>query len=297
MENKHPGVLAAYKAGKSVNLKIVVKDEVGNLGTASPEEGTSGNAGTAIFDNKEPEVSRLFPNTTDLKDKKVGGPEDTQNPIFRISEAADSILARYDGSEEGFLDVAGLAADKSNVGKNIELLFDGDNVLQEDDVYDLQVYVEDLAGYIGTSELQIGLTFDNSLVNPSADEFTIDTFTSDDKNKNKPSVIAGQALKLTVTANDTELDRAAVTYDTDGVQVSTKDSDGNLVSGVSYSGTGVMDDDDGDGSATLDGDTWTAGVFDGITLISKQAGTLTVSVTENGRRRCCEHYGGSRDYR
>ena len=58
------------------------------------------------------------------------------------------------------------------------------------------------------------------------------------------------------------------------------DSDGNMVSSVSYSGTGVMDN--GDGSATLDGDTWTAGVFEGIQLISEKAGTFTVAVTEMG---------------
>ena len=274
----HVGNKKVYNAGKAANLKIGVRDRVGNLATASPKKGDSGNAGTAIFDNKAPEVQRLFPNNDDLKDSgnKIGGPEQTQNPVFRITEAVDSMLVRYEGDD--ILDIAGSAAQRSTVDQNIRFSFLGDNALQEGQVYSLEVYVKDLAGYVGTSGLQTDLTFDNALVNPSADEFTLVTTTSDGKNEDKNSVIAGQALILSVTAMDTKLKRPAVTYSKDGVQVSTTDSDGNLVSGVSYSGTGVTDS--GDGTATLDGDTWTAGVFDGIEMDPTQAGSFTVSVRD-----------------
>ena len=51
------------------------------------------------------------------------------------------------------------------------------------------------------------MTFDNNIVNPSADEFVLVTNTSDRvaARKNKPSVIAGQALLLDVTARDATL--------------------------------------------------------------------------------------------
>ena len=277
---KHPGKVenTKYNKGAAANLKIGVRDKVGNLATASPKKGKSGNAGTAIFDNKAPEVQRLFPNNDDLKvgGNKIGGPEQTQNPVFRITEAVDSMLVRYEGDD--ILDVAGTAAQRSTVDQNIRIPFLGDNALQEGQVYSLEVYVKDLAGYVGTSGLQTDLTFDNALVNPSADEFTLVTTTSDGENEDKNSVIAGQALILSVTAMDTKLKRAAVTYSKDGVQVSTTDSDGNLVSGVSYSGTGVTDS--GDGTATLDGDTWNAGVFDGFEMDPTQAGSFTVSVRD-----------------
>ncbi len=274
---QHPGVLKKYNKGAAANLKIGVRDEVGNLGTVSPKKGTSGNAGQAIFDNLAPTVSRLFPNTDDLSDNKIGG--GTQHPVFRISEAADSILVRYEGSD-GILEVAGTAAQKSTVGQNIRISFLGDEMLQQDDVYDLQVYVRDKAGYVGTSGRQLGLTFDNNIVNPSADQFVLVTTTTGGGNKNKPAVIAGQALHLEVTARDATLKKTAVTYSADGVMVSATDSDGNMVSEVSFGGTGVTDN--GDGSATLNGDTWTAGVFEGIVVISEKAGTFTVAVTEMG---------------
>ena len=128
--------------------------------------------------------------------------------------------------------------------------------------------------------------------------FTLETNTSDraDGNKNKPSVIAGQALLLDVTAIDSELnDRAAFTYSTDGVQVSTKDSDGNLVSAVSYSGTGVVDNENG--SATLDGDTLECRGVRRYYADIKAGGYFHCLCDREGRRRCCEHYGGCRDYR
>ena len=139
---KHPGKVqnTQYNKGKAANLKIGVRDEVGNLGTASPKQGTSGNAGQAIFDNKAPEVQRLFPNTDDLSDNKIGG--GTQHPVFRITEAVDSLLVRYEGSD-GILEVAGTAAHKDKGEQNIRISFLGDNAASARcDVYDLQVYVQ-----------------------------------------------------------------------------------------------------------------------------------------------------------
>ena len=168
---KHPGLVqnTQYNKGKAANLKIGVRDRVGNLGTASPKEGTSGNAGTAIFDNKAPEVERLFPNTDDLPDDlKIGGAGQTHFPVFRITEVADSILVRYEGSD-GVIEVPGTADQKDDVNENIRISFIDPNDLKQDDVYDMQVYVRDLAGYVGYSDKQEGLVFDNSVVNPSAD--------------------------------------------------------------------------------------------------------------------------------
>ena len=92
-------------------------------------------------------LSRLFPNTADLEpyDLKIGGPEGTQHPVFRLNEAVDSILARYEGGGD-ILEVAGTDAQNSTVNNNIRIRFMGDNALQDGEVYDLQVYVRDLAG-------------------------------------------------------------------------------------------------------------------------------------------------------
>ena len=76
---KAPHQETAHNKGKSVVLQIVAMDPSGNSSVpASPVAGTSGAAGTAIYDNKAPVIQRLFPNNTDLARQKpvrrsVGG--------------------------------------------------------------------------------------------------------------------------------------------------------------------------------------------------------------------------------
>ncbi len=289
-ENKHPAVDAAV-GGSDVALQVVVKDLVGNKGTGTPD-------GQAIFDSKAPGVMDLFPNNDALADydNKIGGPEQTQHPIFSITEKADSILVRFEGDRR--LSVAGTVAQLSQVNENIRISFLGDDALVDGESYDLQVYVRDLAHNVGLSDSdskaegaqpEIGLTFVNDLDNPDAGGFEIVSEVRDNtlaKGKQgaadyakTDSVVAGQALRLTIIAIDTMLTRQsgetrpAITYNKDGVKVVAMGSDGP----VSYWGSGVTDN--GDGSATLDGAGWAIGTRK-IFVASNAAGTLSFTVKD-----------------
>ena len=288
--NKHPADDAAV-GGSDVALQVVVKDLVGNKGTGTPD-------GQAIFDSKAPGVMDLFPNNDALADydNKIGGPEQTQNPVFSINEEADSILVRFEGDRR--LSVAGTVAQLSLVNENIRISFIDDDALVDGESYDLQVYVRDLAKNVGLSDSdseadgaqpEIGLAFVNDLDNPDAGGFEIVSEVRDNtKAKGKQgaadyaktdSVVAGQALRLTIIAIDTMLTRQsgetrpAITYNKDGVKVVAMGSDGP----VSYWGSGVTDN--GDGSATLDGAGWAIGTRK-IFVASNAAGTLSFTVKD-----------------
>ena len=116
-------------------------------------KGTRPSGGDPIFDNKAAVISKLFPNNVDLAayDQKIGGPEGTQHPVFRLNEAVDSINVRYEGGGT-ILDVVGSDANNSTVNNNIRIKFLGDNALQQGEIYDLQVYVRDLAGHVTLSD-------------------------------------------------------------------------------------------------------------------------------------------------
>ena len=254
--------------GKAVDLTVVVKDLAGNKGAGSPD-------GVAIFDAKVPVVSKLFPNNTSLDayGNKIGGSENTQNPVFRINEVTDSILVRYYGRDKR--DVVGSTAQLSIVGENIKVSFSGKDSLIQDEVYDLQVYARDLAHHVGVSTVEKGLTYDRYFDNPDAGGFKVATEVRDntmakgeqgaDAYAKMDSVVAGQPVRLTITAIDTMLTRksgktrAAVTYNAAGVQVVAMGSDGTMASAaqVKYWGGGVTDNKDG--SATLDDAGWIIG--------------------------------------
>ena len=296
-ENKHP-VEDSEQGGAAVKLQVVAKDRVGNEGVGTPD------GGDATFDAKAPEVEIIFPTNDALEEalgNKIGGVDRTQDPIFRVNEATDSILVRY-VSNERTLDVV-LADGSSKKDQNIVVSFLGDEELVEGEAYDLQVYVRDLTGYVGISDSdsdsdgsqpEEDLIFEEDLANPQASDFAIvsevrdssvdpdaDDVEEADIEKSfaeEDSVVAGQAMRLTITASDAMLsDRAAVAYRKD-VTVIAMDSDDNAVSSASFWGTGVMDNEDG--SATLDGDSWNVGVFGGVFLRATKAGDYTIAVKE-----------------
>ena len=283
-ENDHPMVDAAV-GGSEVDLKVVIKDAAGNKGTGTPD-------GQAVFDTKAPTISKLFPNTGALPDNKIGGAEQTQNPVFRIDEVTDSILVRYESGAGDLLSVIGTAGDLLiGAGENIRISFSGDNALADGETYNLQVYARDLVGHVGVSTRQDGLIFDNTLQNPQAGGFKIvsevrdNTLAKDAVDTEEvtvyaemDSVVAGQALRLTITAIDENLaDRPAITYAKDGVEVVAMDSGGNPISGVSFWGSGVMNI--GGGTATLDADGWLVGERE-VFLKSTMAGLVTVAVKD-----------------
>ena len=271
---------SAYNKGtKTAKLTVAVTDLSGNIGKATPD------GGDPIFDNLAAKLTKLFPNTTDLEPYglKIGGPEGTQNPVFRLNEKVDSILVRYEGGG-GILEVAGTDAQNNTVNKNIRVQFMGDDALQQDEIYDLQVYVRDLAGHVTLSAVQEGLTFDSDLENPAGGAFKISThvqtFNTAKEFVAMDSVVANQGVRLDITALDAALseaageDRVAVTYAKAGVQVVVMDSDGNPVPEAKFWGGAS-----GTGTATLNDLGWSGGKRS-IYFSSTKAGSYTVAVKD-----------------
>ncbi len=283
-QNKRPEA-DSKQGGAAVKLKVVAFDMAGNKGEGTPD------GGDAIFDAKAPVVKLGFPTNAALTelDNKIGGAEQTQHPVFSINEATDSILVRYEGGGT-ILSVAGTAADEAKVNKNIQVKFLGDNALVQGESYSLQVYARDITGNVGVSDPEAGLdlVFDNNLQNPSAGGFKVVSEVRDNtlaKGKQGAadyaeidSVVAGQPLRLTITAIDDQLDRTAITYAKDGVKVVTMDSDGNPVASVNYWGDGVTDN--GDGSATLNGAGWSIGSRAVFLNSGMAGGPFTIAVKD-----------------
>ncbi len=283
--NKHP-VDDSKQGGKAVKLQVVAKDRIGNVGKATPD------GGDAIFDATAPVVTIIYPTNAILEEdaalgNKIGGDDRTQDPIFSVNEATDSILVRYTSSERT-LDVAVL---DRKVNENMIVQFLGDQELVEGEAYDLQIYARDLAGHVGISDADAetdgaqpeeDLIFEPGLMNPQATKFAIVTQVRTGANNaftKEDSVVAGQSVQLTITASDANLNnRAAVAY-RKGVTVIAMDSDGNQMSSASFSGNkGVKDNKDG--SASLAGASWDAGVFENVLVIAEKAGDLTIAVKE-----------------
>ena len=285
----------AYNKGtKTAKLTVAAYDMSGNQGKGTPD------GGDPIFDNKGAVISKLFPNGADLEDydDKIGGPEGTQHPVFRLNEAVDSINVRYEGGGT-ILSVVGSDADNNTVGNNIRIKFLGDNALQDGEIYDLQVYVRDLAGHVTLSDDDsetagaqpvTGLTFDNDLANPSGGAFkisthvrtfnTADQFGMDKGHVKMDSVVANQGMRLDITALDAALsesageDRVAITYARAGVKVVVMDSDGNPVSQAKFWGGAS-----GTGTATLNDLGWSGGKRSIFFQVTK-AGSYTVAVKD-----------------
>ena len=277
---------SAYNKGtKTAKVTVAVTDMSGNTGKASPD------GGDPIFDNKAAVISKLFPNTTDLEpyDQKIGGPEGTQHPVFRLNEAVDSILVRYEGGGD-LLEVAGTDAQESVVGNNIRVKFLGDNGLQDGEIYDLEVYVRDLASHVTLSGVQEGLTFDNDLENPAGGAFKLATlvrkfntaaqFGMDKGHVKMDSVVANQGMRLDITALDAALsesageDRVAITYAKAGVKVVVENSDGNPEPTAKFWGGAS-----GNGTATLNDLGWSGGKRSIFFRVTK-AGSYTVAVKD-----------------
>ncbi len=284
-EAKEAAIEGFYNKGtKTAKLTVAAYDESGNLGKATPD------GGDPIFDNLPAKLTKLFPNTDDLEpyDNKIGGPEGTQHPVFRLNEAVDSILARYEGGGN-ILEVAGTDAQNKIVDNNIRVRFMGDNELQDGEIYDLQVYVRDLAGHVTLSGRQDGLTFEENLSNPAAGAFKLATNVHSWDTSADPaaigfvkmdSVVANQGMRLTITALDAALsesageDRRAITYAKAGVKVVIMDSDGNPESSAKFWGGAS-----GNGTATLNDLGWSGGERNIFFQVTK-AGSYTIAVKD-----------------
>lgn len=253
----------AKSAGASVNLSVVVLDSVGNKGTKS----VSG----VIHDQVVPAVSSLFPASASLPENKINNI--TRHPIFQISEVADSISVRFVQASGSPRDVAtqSVSASKlTTVGSDINVTVQ--DTLLNLEKYVFQVFIRDLAKNVNVTTKDT-LTFDKAFNNPTADSFIV--------KEAEDSVLAGQGMKLTVTAIDSKLTRqaaatrAAVTYGKSGVLVRVVASD---VSGISFWGSGVTDNKNG--TANLNSANWVLGARDIWVKSTKALNNFSVVVED-----------------
>lgn len=235
----------AQAAGKAIDLSVVVTDSVGNKTTKS----VTG----VIHDQVAPIVSSLFPSSAALvPDKKINN--QTRHPIFRISEVADTISVRYVqvGTTPPKVVTQNVSSAKLTV-VNEDIAVTVNDSLLDKEKFSLQVFIRDLAKNVNVTAIDT-LTFDKAFNNPVADSFKVVV--------NEDSVLAGQAMRLTITAIDSKLTRAAgavrtaVTYNKRGVLVRLVAGTQDL-SQVSFWGPGVTDNKNG--TANLDAENWVIG--------------------------------------
>jgi len=237
----------AQKAGKELDLSVVVLDSVGNKTTKSVTK--------VIHDQEAPTLANMFPTSAALPEDKINNV--TRHPIFQISEVADSISVRFVQTGATPRDVVAQSVSTSlltTVGSDITVTVQ--DTLLNLEKYIFQVFIRDLAKNVNITAKDT-LTFDKAFNNPIADSFIV--------KEAEDSVLAGQGMKLTVTAIDSKLTRqaaatrAAVTYGKNGVlvRVSAGTQDGT---GVSIWGKGVTDN--GNGTANLTATNWVLGARD-----------------------------------
>lgn len=233
-------------AGDTVNLKLVVKDSVGNPDSLSIAD--------VILDQKMPVPKNLFPASSKLDTAVITNL--TRHPRFEALEDLDSVTVRFVQVTSGTRDtVRQSLVDGAKAGVVVVTVADS---LVDDATYAFQAETMDLARNVFVTAIDT-FAFDAQFANPMADSFlvTLDTATT-----SVDSVIAGVNLPLKLTAIDTALTnaegkpRAAVTFNSDSVVVRAV-GDSVDATRIRFAGTGVTDN--GDGSATLDGDGWVIG--------------------------------------
>jgi len=253
----------AQKAGKEVDLSVVVLDSVGNKSTKTVTK--------VIHDQEAPTLANLFPASASLPENKINNI--TRHPIFQISEVADSISVRFvqtSGSPRDVTTQAVSASRLSTVGSDITVTVQ--DTLLNLEKYVFQVFIRDLAKNVNVTKNDT-LTFDKAFNNPVADSFIV--------KEAEDSVLAGQGMKLTVTAIDSKLTRqaaatrSAVTYGKAGVLVRVVASD---VSGVSFWGSGVTDNKNG--TANLNAANWVLGSRDVWVKSTKTLDNFSVVVED-----------------
>lgn len=255
----------AQKAGKSLNLSVVVLDSVGNKTTKS--------VSSVIHDQEAPGLTNLFPASASLPEDKINNI--TRHPIFQISEVADSISVRFVQVGTSPPDVVTQSVSTSvlsTVGSDISVTVN--DTLLNLEKYVFQVFIRDLAKNVNVTAKDT-LTFDKAFNNPVADSFIVKEAVD--------SVLAGQGMKLTVTAIDSKLTRqagstrAAVTYGKNGVLVRVL-ADSMASSAISIWGSGVTDN--GNGTANLNSANWVLGARDIWVKSTKTLNNFSVVVED-----------------
>ncbi len=238
---------SSKKGGQPVDLMVMAQDSVGNRTTVTVKG--------VIFDEAAPAPSNLFPENVDLGANPGTINEATRHPIVRFEEVLDSLSVRF---------VQNIATNPHRISHEVEEVGDfnvgKDNTVTVNDTlrnnltYYFQLFARDLAGNVHVTD-EDTLKFQKSFKNPPANMFVVEA---------KPdSQIAGKEIELTITAVDSvqrnkNKDRGtAVTY-RNSVRLSAWDGD-EMASSVVFTGDAVAKNEDG--TFTVDGSAWNAGVL------------------------------------
>jgi hypothetical protein len=214
------------------------------------------------MDQVAPTISGLFPTSTSVPDTTINN--DTRHPTFRFNEPLDTLSVRFvqvgGGSVKDVVTQPLNASSLSLINQDITVTVV--DTLISGERYSFQLFAKDLAGNVETTGPDT-LKFNRQFINPMPDTIAIVA-------SNNDSVIAGQNMVLNITVYDTAQTRIAraagtitssqfreaVTYgDSATVRIV---ADGQDLSGVTFSGTGVTNLA-GTGTAGLSGGGWGLG--------------------------------------
>ncbi len=247
------------QGGNTFDVTIVAEDEVGNK-TEEKIEGATLDVLVPTFLEVFPD-SATAPNDKDNDGRATINP-DTYEPTVRVSEALDSLVVRYvqvDGTDDDNV-IYGVPRGTSmltSVNSEYKVTFPEADTLIDDRKYSLQLVAFDLAGNVGVKTAAPAdkpLAFTKGFANPEADSFVVEV--------DAESVIAGDKITVTITAIDSMLTREAenprraVIYAKEALLTVHTDN----VNGLEINGDtrGVITDN-GDGTATLKAEGWSAG--------------------------------------
>ncbi len=227
------------QAGTEIELVILATDLLGNE--------TKTSISGVTHDAVAPTITDWFPKTSLLENNTINNA--TRHPVITVPEAVDSVSVIYEPSSGADIVTKGGALAK---GEH-QVVVTKDFAANQN--YTLTIFARDLAGnaFVTPADSARSMTFDAAFDNPQANAFKV-TAASD-------SVVAGQALHLTIQAVDKDGDtsRNALTYKNDGaseVRISAMAS-GAAAGSVMFTGGGVTDN--GDGTATLNAGAWKLG--------------------------------------
>lgn len=256
------------QAGHKGTLTVILTDTAGNE--------TKTTVSNATLDAVAPLVTDayIFPTAAGApqKSSKPTINSTTADPVITLSEALDSVGVQYVEKTAASPDVA-----TKGIGGGDASLSDTDNpmgiALSPDSLitgktYQFQVFMQDKAGNIAASSQQ-ELSYDNTFANPEGTDFKVAV--------DQKKVIAGQAMKVTVTALDSAQtktagsDVVAVTYESGAtlsiVVPGETSPDLTTFSFVTEADTTKITDNK-DGTATIAADAWSLGVLSNVVVKS-----------------------------
>ncbi len=270
---------SANVAGTEITLAILATDTRGNT-TKTTMSGVT-------HDAAKPMLSDWFPKNSLLPDGQIN--DATRHPVFELPEAVDSIAVTFAASGG-----ATIVEERAGVTAKGETQVVFSKALTDEESYTMTIFTRDLAGNVSITpqDESENMRFNAQFDNPRANQFSITNMTAVTATNETAadSVIAGQAIVLEVQAIDhdasSDTKRDALTYknvDENGntaaeVRISAWDANGGVAGSVWFEGTGVMDDAEPDGMATLDAAGWLLGKRDVTAKSNKATGLIKILI-------------------